>query len=133
MELPPYRMPTMKSSLLHMWDKGKQYLRKMGGVILLASIIVWTLNYFPRDLNVSSDEMTPQQIVEQQENSYLGQVGKFITPVVEPLGMNWKMSIALISGTSAKEIILSTLAVLYPDEGTSEESSLSKRLQKIGA
>ena len=133
MELPPYRMPTMKSSLLHMWDKGKQYLRKMGGVILLASIIVWTLNYFPRDLNVSSDEMTPQQIVEQQENSYLGQVGKFITPVVEPLGMNWKMSIALISGTSAKEIILSTLAVLYPDEGTSEESSLSQRLQKIGA
>lgn len=133
MELPPYRIPTLRNSLRHMWGKGYQYLQKMGGVILVASIIVWALNYFPRDLNVSDEQMTGQQVIEHQQNSYLAQIGKFITPVVEPLGMNWKMSIALVSGSSAKEIVVSTLGVLYPSESASgnPESSLGDRLAQI--
>ena len=116
-----------------MWGKGYQYLQKMGGVILVASIIVWALNYFPRDLNVSDEQMTGQQVIEHQQNSYLAQIGKFITPVVEPLGMNWKMSIALVSGSSAKEIVVSTLGVLYPSESASgnPDSSLGDRLAQI--
>lgn len=132
MELPPYRIPTFKSLLIHMWDKGKQYLKKMGGIILFASVIVWALNYFPRDLSVATEDMTAEEVVEQQQNSYLGQVGRFISPVVEPLGMNWKMSIALVSASSAKEIVLSTLGVLYPgDNSDISENSLGERLKKI--
>ncbi|MGN0231509.1 MAG: ferrous iron transport protein B, partial [Muribaculaceae bacterium] len=133
MELPPYRIPTLRNSLRHMWGKGYQYLQKMGGVILVASIIVWALNYFPRDLNVSDEQMTEQQVIEHQQNSYLAKIGKFITPAVEPIGMNWKMSIALVSGSSAKEIVVSTLGVLYPAESASgnSDSSLGDRLAQI--
>ena len=130
MELPPYRVPTLKATLHHMWDKGEQYLRKMGGVILVASIVIWLLSYFPRNLEKSNEEMTRQEIVEQQQNSFLAQIGHFIEPVVEPLGFNWKVSIAILSGTSAKEIVVSTLGVLYSADGDNEES-LSQRLTAV--
>ncbi|MEG0560275.1 MAG: ferrous iron transport protein B [Muribaculaceae bacterium] len=131
MELPPYRIPTMNASIRHMWSKGEQYLRKMGGIILVGSIIIWALSYFPRNINESEETMTTQEISEQQQNSYLASIGKFVAPVVEPLGLNWKMSIALISGTTAKEIVVSTLGVLYPSEQLSSNQSLGERLSSI--
>lgn len=131
MELPPYRMPTMKASLRHMWIKGEQYLRKMGGVILVGSIIVWVLSYFPREINFSENQISHQEIVEQQQNSYLASIGKFIAPVVEPLGLNWKASIAIISGATAKEIVVSTLGVLYPSVSDNESEPLSSRLVSV--
>ncbi len=130
MELPPYRVPTLKATLHHMWDKGEQYLRKMGGVILIASIVIWLLSYFPRNIEKSNEEMTKQEIIEQQHNSYLAQIGHFIEPAVKPLGFNWKVSIAILSGTSAKEIVVSTLGVLYSAEGD-DEVSLSERLTAV--
>ena len=130
MELPPYRVPTLKATLHHMWDKGEQYLRKMGGVILLASIIIWLLSYFPRNIEKSNEEMTATELIEQQQNSYLAKIGQAIEPIVKPIGFNWKVSIALLSGTSAKEIVVSTLGVLYPDE-TGNEETLSQRLTSI--
>ena len=127
MELPPYRVPTLKATLHHMWEKGEQYLRKMSGVILVASIIIWILSYFPRNIEKSNDEMSRTELVEQQQNSYLAKIGQFVEPVMQPLGFNWKVSIAILSGTSAKEIVVSTLGVLYSDEN-STDASLSERL-----
>ena len=116
MELPPYRIPTLKATLHHMWEKGEQYLRKMGGVILFASILVWALNYFPRDLSMSNGVMTSAEIKQQKENSFLGLAGKAMEPVMEPIGLNWKATVAVLSGIPAKEIVVSTLGVLYADE-----------------
>ena len=130
MELPPYRVPTMKASLHHMWEKGEQYLRKMGGVILIGSIAIWALSYFPRDFNKSNEQMTATEIATQQQNSYLASIGRFFEPVVEPLGFNWKGSVALISGATAKEIVVSTLGVLYSNDNDSAES-LSQRIAKV--
>ncbi|MBP3349196.1 MAG: ferrous iron transport protein B [Bacteroidaceae bacterium] len=127
MELPPYRIPTFKATCRHMWNKAEQYLRKMGGIILVASVIVWALSYYPRtDIE---GEMTPQQLAEQQTNSYMGQIGQAISPVLEPLGFNWKISVALISGTAAKELIVSTLGVLYAG-GDDTPETLSAKLQQ---
>ena len=137
MELPPYRIPTATAVLRHMWNRAEQYLKKMGGVILVASLVVWALSYFPRDWEMDNSKMTPEQEIVQQQNSYLAQIGKVFTPVVEPLGMDWKSSIAIISGVSAKEIVVSTLGVLYPaadnDESESEGdyANLGKRLKEI--
>ena len=108
MELPPYRMPTAKAIARHTWEKGKQYLKKMGGVILVASIIIWALGYFPHN-----DELTRQQQLEQ---SYIGTIGKTIQPVFSPQGFDWKLSVGLISGVGAKEIVASTMGVLHADE-----------------
>ena len=127
MELPPYRVPTMKASLHHMWEKGEQYLRKMGGVILVGSIVIWALSYFPRDFSKSNEEMTAEELVEQQQGSYLASIGRFFEPVVEPLGFNWKGSVALISGATAKEIVVSTLGVLYSGDSEATEG-LSQRI-----
>ncbi len=121
MELPPYRMPTPKSIFRHTWEKGKQYLQKMGGVILIASIIVWFLSYFPR-----SEQYETQ--AQQQENSYIGQLGKAIQPAMAPLGYDWKMSVGILSGLGAKEIVVSTLGVLYTDESNEEEVNLSGKI-----
>ena len=119
MELPPYRMPTAKSVIRHTWEKGVQYLQKMGGVILVASIIVWFLGYFPR-------QQEGQTIAEQQENSYIGKLGKSIEPIFEPMGSNWKLDVGLISGIGAKELVVSTLGVLYNiDEEEASEASES--------
>lgn len=125
MELPPYRIPTFKASCRHMWSKAEQYLRKMGGIILVASVIVWALSYYPRP-DVEG-ELTPQQASEQQANSYMGRIGRAISPIVEPLGFNWKVTIALISGTAAKELVVSTLGVLYAG-GDDAPETLSHKL-----
>ena len=105
MELPPYRVPTGKSIFRHTWEKGRQYLQKMSGVILVCSLIIWALGYFPRGEYAS--------VQEQQENSYIGMVGKTIEPVLEPLGFDWRMGVGIISGVGAKELVVSTLGVMY--------------------
>lgn len=128
MELPPYRMPTMKATLRHMWGKTEQYLRKMGGIILVASIIVWFLSYFPRNEAEDLRTLTVEETAMQQQNSYLGKLGQWIAPAVEPLGFNWKVSIALISGTAAKELIVSTIGVLYSESETEGNANLSQKL-----
>lgn len=117
MELPPYRFPTVKAIFRHTWEKGKQYLKKMGGIILVASIIVWALGYFPHN-----DNLTAQQ---QQEQSYIGTIGKAIEPVFRPQGFTWKLDVGLVTGIGAKEIVASTMGVLYSNDDTtiSEESS----------
>jgi len=119
MELPPYRIPTARSVLKHMWEKAVQYLRKMGGVILIASIIIWALGYFP----LPDREMTD---AERQENSYIGRIGKAIEPVIEPLGFNWKLGISIFTGVAAKEIVVSTMGVLYHSDEESTESLSAK-------
>lgn len=121
MELPPYRMPTAKAVARHTWEKGVQYLKKMGGIIMVASIIIWFLGYYP-----NHDAYATQ--AEQQENSYIGQIGKVIEPVIEPLGFDWKMGIGILSGVGAKELVVSTLGVLYTNEGDIEEVNLAHRI-----
>lgn len=133
MELPPYRLPTVKATFRHMWGKAEQYLRKMGGIILVASIIIWFLSYYPRT-NVAPETITntTEESMLQQKNSYIGQIGQFIEPVVEPLGFNWKVSIALISGTAAKELVVSTIGVLYSENDAEENMGpLSEKLKAI--
>ena len=111
MELPPYRIPTAKAIFRHTWEKGREYLRKMGGVILICSIIVWALGYFP------NHDAFPTEAI-QQENSYLGYIGKAIEPVLAPLGFDWKMDIGILAGVGAKELIVSTLGVLGTEPST---------------
>lgn len=170
MELPPYRIPTTRSVLVHMWERSRQYLKKMGTVILLASIIVWFLGYFPQN-NLEKPE-TLQQIAQvenslrthmaldtsaspdivmleaeqpdsprlreeaehivQQENSYIGRIGKFMEPVMNPLGFDWKVNVALLTGVAAKEIVVSTLGVIYagnPSEDEGTQAVLSDRIK----
>lgn len=152
MELPPYRMPTAKSIMIHMWEKAKQYLHKMGGVILVASIIIWFLGYFPRhsemgdafdkqiaeveNAELDSKEKTETiaelerlKNMEHQKNSYIGTIGQTIQPVLHPLGFDWKMSVSLLTGMAAKEVVVSTLSVLYTED---EEDSqvLSERIKQ---
>ena len=160
MELPPYRLPTLRSTLKHMWSKGSQYLRKMGGIILVASVIMWALGYFP--LHYEGKEQLGKKIVNlktelQKENSkneqelikghivkleneqkalhlqksYIGRLGHFIEPVTKPLGFDWRMGVSLISGVAAKEIVISTLGVLYQTEEENDDSvdRLSSRLR----
>jgi ferrous iron transport protein B len=165
MELPPYRMPTIKTTVRHMWRKAVQYLKKIGGVILIASIIIWALGYFPRNpqyskdynvlvshteqyydsiIDVAETEHLKQAIVlektdfikaiynlqkaEHQEKSYIGRLGQFILPVIEPLGFDWKMGIGLIAGLPAKEIIVSTLGLLY-QTGDDETATLINKIK----
>ncbi len=138
MELPPYRTPTIKATSLHMWSKAKQYLKKMGGIILVASIIIWFLNYFPRNISYSqnyeamiehaesigNDEMASElgmkQEMERQEKSYIGRIGKAIEPAIKPLGFDWKIGVSLFTGMAAKEVVVSTMGVLY--SGNEEEN-----------
>ena len=129
MELPPYRIPTLKATLLHMWSKCAQYLRKMGGLILVASVMVWFLSYFPMSEDTDSKSA-------HYEYSYLGRLGKACEPIFAPLGFGWKGSVALLSGLPAKEIIVSTLGVLYTDgdmePAADTESPLSRQLKASG-
>ena len=110
MELPPYRFPTAKAMARHTWEKGRQYLKKMGGIILVASVIVWALGYFPHD-----DSLDQQA---QQEQSYIGRIGKAIEPAFRAQGFDWKLDVSLIAGVGAKEIVASTMGVLYADDET---------------
>jgi ferrous iron transport protein B len=154
MELPPYRMPTAKAMTRHMWDKTSQYLKKMGGIILIASIIIWFLEYFPQnkerndyynqvvsqveqqaigdDLPEEEKEqliagIRKEQNEEQKQNSYIGKLGRFIEPAVRPLGFDWKIGASLVSGMAAKEIVVSTLGILYTGEDNNDQA-LQERL-----
>jgi ferrous iron transport protein B len=167
MELPPYRMPTLRSTLKHMWHKGDQYLRKMGGIILLASIIIWALGYFPHNQDFKNSEIKRENqiaaksniilnnetdqsknyIIEKlknqnvangfddsqiklQENSYIGRIGKLILPVMHPLGFDWRMSVSLLTGITAKEVVVSTMGVLY-QSGPQENNGRNSLQEKI--
>lgn len=153
MELPPYRIPTLKTINIHMWDKSREYLRKIGNIILVASIIIWAIGYFPRQpeiakkyekqilaiqnntsLNEKEKEKTIFQLQtakasELQQKSFIGQLGKAIEPVIRPLGFDWKMGVSLLTGFAAKELIISTMGILYQVD-TSGQSSVSLQ-QKI--
>ena len=123
MELPPYRFPTGKALARHTWEKGKQYLKKMGGIILVATIIVWALGYFPHN-----DSLPKMQ---QQEQSYLGHIGKAISPVFKAQGFSWRQDVGLVAGVGAKEIVASTMGVLYNnDESFSDDNSYNDEGEK---
>jgi ferrous iron transport protein B len=167
MELPPYRLPLLKSVIIHMWEKGSIFLQKVGGIILAASVIIWFISAFPRNIVYSKDyskikALTQEQynsriaalndlaqkdvlskekvsqldaIAVQQKNeqlakSYAGQMGKFIEPVIRPLGFDWKGGVALITGVAAKEIVVSTFGVLY-QTGTQEDEKSAGLKQAI--
>ncbi len=167
MELPPYRIPTVRSTLAHTWHKGAQYLRKMGGVILMASLIIWILGYFPRSekemqkydmlamevsetydarlLELRNDEEAYSELeshktlsldslertkeARRQELSFIGRLGRFVEPVMAPLGFDWKMSVSLIAGAAAKEVVVSTMGVLY-EANSEEDISLSEKIKE---
>lgn len=132
MELPPYRMPVMRNSLLHMWDKASQYLKKIGGTILIAVVLIWALEYFPRTEPVAqtSNSSTTVNVQasqsRQMEQSYLGRIGRAIEPAIRPLGFDWRMGVSLIAGIPAKEIVIGTMAVLY---GTENDQHRNESLQ----
>ena len=151
MELPPYRIPTTRNVVRHMWSKGSQYLRKMGTVILAASIIIWALGYYPRNVEYSVDydrvaaeiassglspedeqaklqELNDIRHAEHQKQSYIGKIGRFIEPAIRPLGFDWQIGISLFSGLAAKEIVVSTMAVL--SNSGDDDASLAENLQK---
>jgi ferrous iron transport protein B len=163
MELPPYRVPMVKSLLIHMWDRSKMFLKKMGGVILIGSIVIWALSSFPQNIRYSMDydseisrikaefetriaasngsesrvleekrdsdvsELLKAQQAEKTEKSFMGHIGKTIAPVFSPIGIDWRGSVALLTGFVAKEIVVSTLGVLYAGE-KEDEDALSKAL-----
>ncbi len=149
MELPPYRMPTLRNIGVHTWNKSVQYLTKMGTVILAASVLIWALGYFPQDTDYTkdytqeialvmqdttlSDDIKAQQAEtleiaqasEQMENSYIGRLGHFISPVIEPLGYDWKIGVSILTGIAAKEIVVSSMGVLYQSDLEADESSVN--------
>ena len=168
MELPPYRVPPLKSVLKQTWFKGEQYLRKMGTTILIASIIIWVLGYFPRGekietgikakvetvnetylsdvsstsldknniaqltekRNLQLDSLKRELQLQKQENSLIGRIGKFIEPAIAPLGFDWRMGVSLVAGSAAKEVVISTMSVLFQgDETTDINQGLVQRLQ----
>ena len=160
MELPPYRAPMLKSLLIHMWDRSKMFLKKMGGVILIGSIIIWTLSYFPRDIDYSKDysagiqqlqikleqsgspsetqkintrihQLAKEKKTEQVAKSYIGRIGKTIEPFFEPLGIEWRSSVALVTGLVAKEIVISTMGVLYGVDNQNK-NALASTLESSG-
>jgi len=128
LELPPYRMPTLKSTMIHMWEKGYIFLKKMGTVILAGSMLIWFLSSFPQP--VFTNHLTKADIMEQ---TYIGRLGKLLSPVVKPLGFDWRGGVALITGFFAKEIVVSTYGVLYQVGEKGEESEgLRSALQHSG-
>jgi ferrous iron transport protein B len=156
MELPPYRIPTLKNTSRHMWFKGREYLKKMGNVILVASVFIWALGYFPthrtysvdyeheiskielrKDISQSTkleltEKLNQQKISEHQEKSYIGQLGHAIEPVIAPLGFDWKMGVSILTGLAAKEVVVSTMGVLYHSKGNTanDTETLKSRLKE---
>lgn len=132
MELPPYRMPTLLATLRHMWDKCEQYLRKIGTIVLASTVIIWFLSYYPRpkvdDAALSVAE-TEQIAAQNYEHSFIGMIGKAIEPVMEPMGLNWRATIGIITSIPAKELVVSTLGVLYSSDG---EEGLQESLVSSG-
>ncbi|MBE0651550.1 MAG: ferrous iron transport protein B [Bacteroidales bacterium] len=169
MELPPYRIPRASAVLKQTWFKGEQYLKKMGTVILLASIIIWALGYFPTGKKYEGQFNQKEQLVEasflqkikqpgiskeeinklqqqkdqdisilnaqlaakKQENSMIGRIGHFIEPVIKPLGFDWKMGVSLMAGSAAKEVVVSTMGVLYPPSVGEKNEGLAQRLSNM--
>ncbi|MCF8307794.1 MAG: ferrous iron transport protein B [Bacteroidales bacterium] len=167
MELPPYRLPTFRSLVKHMWSSAQQYLRKIAGVILLASIIIWALGYFPVNVDYSKDykneiaylernkdyllesgqqkagsysmeliekrisKLKRQRRAEKQQKSYIGKIGNFVQPVMEPLGFDWKMTVGIITGVAAKEVVVGTLGVLYQADPEKAEQGSGDLVQKL--
>jgi ferrous iron transport protein B len=125
MELPPYRFPTAQAIWRHTWEKGKQYLKKMGGIILVAAIIIWFLGYYP-------NHDAYNNVQEQQENSYIGMMGKTVEPIFRPNGFDWKLDVALMSGVGAKEIVASTMGVLYAGNEETGGESLHDMMRRDG-
>ena len=121
MELPPYRMPTGKAIWRHTWEKGRQYLEKMATTILIFSVAIWFLGYFPRH--------TGESAAYQQEHSFIGTIGKAVEPAMEPLGFNWKMDVGLLAGVGAKELVISTMGVVYAQDGEKYEEGDDTQLQ----
>ncbi len=168
MELPPYRVPMLKSLMIHMWDRSKMFLRRMGGIILIGSVVVWTLSAFPRDIEYSADYSAKMNQInesfnikiaapgeedkeifkkeriaaiaglqktmnaEKTEKSYMGRIGKELSPVFEPIGIDWRGSVALLTGLFAKEIVVSTLGVLYSVEESEDRDALKNALRSSG-
>jgi len=168
MELPPYRVPMIKSLLIHMWDRSKMFLKKMGGIILIGSVVVWALSAFPRNITYTSDyaseiervkasydteiaateksenasiikkrDDTIKEILlaeksEKLEKSFMGRIGKVLSPIFAPLGIDWRGSVALLTGLVAKEIVVSTLGVLYVAKDTENPDALSNALLSSG-
>ncbi len=156
MELPPYRKPTLKNSSLHMWYKGREYIKKMGNVILIASVLIWALGYFPTNINYSKnfeaqiskvqqnkslslqqkneliDVLNNEKTAEKQEKSYIGQLGHAIEPAIAPLGFDWKMGVSILTGLAAKEVVVSTMGVLYLSESASvnDTETLKNRIKE---
>lgn len=133
MELPPYRVPTFRATARHMWWKARQYLKKMGGIILLGSLVIWALNYFPlHNEDSSTPEFQQEQAAESNGNqsgdSYLEMMGKAISPVFEPLGFDWRATVAIIAGVPAKEIVVSTLGVLYTGDSETSGAALGQKI-----
>jgi ferrous iron transport protein B len=167
MELPPYRFPTLNTTIKHTWYRGSQYLKKMGGIILIASVIIWALGYFPRNkaiiekhdllihqtqINYDKEleamiddpveyanisEIKNQVIsglesaknIDLQKNSIIGKIGITIEPVIQPLGFDWRMGISLLAGSAAKEIVVSTMGVLYQTDGDMHSENLASKLK----
>ncbi|MCD4792534.1 MAG: ferrous iron transport protein B [Bacteroidales bacterium] len=149
MELPPYRKPILRISVKHMWHKGSQYLKKMGGIILIASVLIWALGYFPLNNEITEtidekieklnekyisdienqafkqelEQLNKERKTALQENSYIGKIGHFIEPVIRPLGFDWKIGVSIVTGVAAKEIVVSTMGVLYGAEFDEEGAS----------
>jgi len=162
--LPPYRMPTHHAIFRHMWFRASQYLKKMGGIILIASVLIWALGYFPRKSKASAhlteklaaienqmqhspdiatqtaadslalraqhSDILRQIESERQENSYIGRIGKFIQPVMEPLGFDWRLSVSLVAGVAAKEVVVSTMSVLFAGDHKNTDGRISAITQK---
>jgi ferrous iron transport protein B len=164
MELPPYRIPMIKSLLIHMWDRSKLFLKKMGGIILVGSVVVWALSAFPRNIPYSINyalEMDrvktsfqteietahePEKAIltqqrdlavaklardmkaEHAEKSFMGRIGKVVAPIFEPLGIDWRGSVALLTGFVAKEIVVSTMGILYAADGNEDSEALKNAL-----
>lgn len=153
LELPPYRMPSLRNLGIHIWERTAEYLKKISSVILIASVVIWALGYFPRSSSqteavsdmiamVEADEtLSPTEQAEQiaalelhrsmlqKENSYIGKIGKTIEPIMQPLGFDWKMSVSLLTGFAAKEIVVSSLGILYKVDDPENITSLTKALQ----
>lgn len=163
MELPPYRMPTTRALLKHMWNRGGQYLKKMGTVILVASILIWAMSNFPKPVvykknytvlsenlrmekmqqarqnapeellqktNAQFNKIHSQIVAENQQFSIIGRAGRWMEPVLTPLGFDWRIGVCLISGVVAKEIIVSTMGILFADDNAGTNASLKEKLKE---
>jgi len=168
MELPPYRIPMIKSLMIHMWDRSKIFIKKMGGYILIGSVVVWTLTAFPQNISYSKNydleieqvktyfqteidtaqesdkallaqkrdvavaKLITEKKAEKAEKSFMGRIGKVVAPVFSPIGIDWRGSVALLTGFVAKEIVVSTMGILYAADNGKNSEALKNALSSSG-